>query len=96
MDEDSITKQKTRQVYSFWKINVFRLHLNDSREGFSQRGRGRSFHVDGPKTGGGGGWGGGANKKKNKKKRELTVLTESGARNLEAENIRSRIHSTSL
>ena len=31
------------------KGNVFRLHLNESREGFCQRGRGRSFHVDGPK-----------------------------------------------
>ena len=28
----------------------FRLLLNESREGFSRRGRGRSFHVDGPKT----------------------------------------------
>ncbi len=28
----------------------FRLHFNESREGFCRRGRGRSFHVDGPKT----------------------------------------------
>ena len=28
----------------------FRLDLNESREGFCQRGRGMSFHVDGPKT----------------------------------------------
>ena len=28
----------------------FSLHLNESREGFCRRGRGRSFHVDGPKT----------------------------------------------
>ena len=28
----------------------FRLDLNESKEGFCQRGRGRSFHVDGPKT----------------------------------------------
>ena len=49
MDKDS-TEQKTWQVYSFGKINVFRLHLNESRDGFCQRGRGRSFHVDGPKT----------------------------------------------
>ena len=42
--------RKTWQVYSFGKINVFRLHLNESRESFSQRGRGRSFHVDGPNT----------------------------------------------
>ena len=32
----------------FGEINVFRLHLNESREGFCRRGRGRSFHVDGP------------------------------------------------
>ena len=32
------------------KRNIFRLHLNESREGFCRRGRGRSFHVDGPKT----------------------------------------------
>ena len=25
-------------------------NLNESREGFCRRGRGRSFHVDGPKT----------------------------------------------
>ena len=25
-------------------------NLNESREGFCQRGRGRSFHIDGPKT----------------------------------------------
>ena len=24
--------------------------MNESRDGFCQRGRGRSFHVDGPKT----------------------------------------------
>ena len=44
MDEDSSTEQKTWQVYSFGKRNVFRLHLYESR------GRGRFFHVDGPKT----------------------------------------------
>jgi len=32
------------------EIDVFRLDLNESREGFCWRGRGRSFHVDGPKT----------------------------------------------
>ena len=32
------------------KTHVFRLHLNESREGFRRRRRGRSFHVDGPKT----------------------------------------------
>ena len=52
MEEDSSTEQKTWQVYRFVKRTVFtfRLHLNESREGFCQRGRGRSFHVDGPKT----------------------------------------------
>ena len=32
------------------KINVFRLDMKESRKGFCRRGRGRSFHVDGPKT----------------------------------------------
>ena len=50
MDEDSSTKQKTRQVYSFGKRNVFKLHLNESRESFCRRGRGRSLHVEGSKT----------------------------------------------
>ena len=50
MDKDVSTEQKTRQVYNFGKRNVFRLDLNESREGFCQRGRGRSFHVDGPST----------------------------------------------
>ena len=50
MDEDSSTQQKEWQVYSFGKRNVFRLHLNESREGFCRRERGRSFHVDGQKT----------------------------------------------
>ena len=30
--------------------NVLILDLNESREGFCQTGRGRSFHVDGLKT----------------------------------------------
>ena len=47
MDEDISTEQKTWQVYNFGKRNVFRLDLNESREGFCRRGRGRSFHVDG-------------------------------------------------
>ena len=50
VDDDSSTEQKIWQVCSFGKRNVFRLHLTESREGFSRRGRGRSFHVDGPKT----------------------------------------------
>ena len=58
MDEDCSMEQKTWQVYSFGENKVFRLYLYESREGFCQRGRGRLFHVDGPKT---------------KKARELTV-----------------------
>ena len=52
MDGDSSTDQKTWQVqvYSSGKRNVFRLDLNESRQNFCRRGRGRSFHVDGPKT----------------------------------------------
>ena len=29
--------------------SVFRVHFNESREGFCRKGRGRSFHADGPK-----------------------------------------------
>ena len=57
---------------------MFRLHLKESRKGFGQRGRGRSFHVDGPKNRKGAG----------------TNSGESGARNLEAEtseSMRSRV-----
>ena len=43
-------EQKTWQVHNFGKRNVFRSDLNEAREGFCRRGRGRSFHVDGPKT----------------------------------------------
>ena len=50
MDEDISTEQKTWQFNNFGKRNVFRLDLNESREGFCRRGRGRLFHVDGPKT----------------------------------------------
>ena len=50
MDEDISMEQKIWQVYNFVKINVFRLDFNEPREGFCQRGRGRSFHVYGPKT----------------------------------------------
>ena len=80
-----IRKHGRSTVYG--EINVFRLHLNDSREGFSQRGRGGSFHVDGPKA---------EKKKKKKKKKSGTNSAESGARNLEAKSMRSRIDSTSL
>ena len=50
MDGDINTEQETWHVYNFGKRNVFRLHLNESREGFCRRGRRRSFHVDGPET----------------------------------------------
>ena len=52
MDGDSSTDQKTWQVqvYSFGKKECFRLYLNESRQNYCRRGRGRSFHVDGPKT----------------------------------------------
>ena len=63
----------------FWEKKCFRLNLNESREGFCRRGRSRSFHVDGPKT---------------QKAREPTAEIESGARNLEAESIRSRAERT--
>ena len=50
MDKDISTEQKTWQVYNFGKINVFRLDLNECRESFCRRGRGRSSCVDGLKT----------------------------------------------
>ena len=53
--------------------------MNESREGFCRRGRGRSFHVDGPKT---------------EKAREPTVESLVSARNLEAGSIRSGAEST--
>ena len=37
MDEDISTEQKTWQVYNFGKRNVFRLDLNESRQGFCRR-----------------------------------------------------------
>ena len=69
MVKDSSMEQKTWRVYSFGKRHVFRLHFKESRKGFCQRGRGRSFHVDGP----------------NNRKGAGTNSGESGARNLEAE-----------
>ena len=72
--------RKTWQVCNFGKRTVFRLHLNESREGFCRRGRGRPFPKPqgrGPKTENAG-----------------TNSRESGARNLEAESIRNRTEST--
>ena len=37
------------QLWDFFNL-FFRLDLNESREGVCQRGKGRSFHVDGLKT----------------------------------------------
>ena len=68
MDKDA-RNRKIWQVCNFGKRNVFRLDLNESR-GFCWKGRGRSFHADGPKT-------------------EKVQNQQSGARNLEAESIRS-------
>ena len=65
MDENS-KDQKTWQIYNFRKRNVFRLRLNESRDGVCRRGRGRSFHVDGPKR----------KKKKREKKKEEEKKTE--------------------
>ena len=52
--------------------------MNESLEGFYWTGRGRSFHVEGPKT---------------EKGQEPAVEIKSGVRNLEAESIRSRVES---
>ena len=49
MDEDERNRKHGRSTI-FVKRHVFRLDLNESREGFCRRGRGRSFQVDGPKT----------------------------------------------
>ena len=46
----SARNRKIWQVYNFGKRNVFRLQLNEPREGFCRTGRGRSFHADGSKT----------------------------------------------
>ena len=34
----------------FWRKKCLDVWLKESREGFCRRGRGRSFHVEGPKT----------------------------------------------
>ena len=54
MDEDFSTEQKTWQVYNFGKRNVFRLDLNESREGFCRREKVRTKRtILAVKTGGG-------------------------------------------
>ena len=80
-------EQKTWQVYNFGKRNVFRLDLNESREGFCQRGRGSSFHIDAPKTEK-------VQEPTENRKGPGTNSGESGMRNLEAETIRSGAEST--
>ena len=77
MDEDSSTEQKTCQVYSFEKRNVFRLLLNESR--WVSVGEGGEVIP--------------CRWAENRKGAE-TNSGESGARNLEAEIIRSRAEST--
>ena len=47
MDEDSSMEQKMWQVYSFGKRNVFRLHLNESREAVM----GGLLNSEGPELG---------------------------------------------
>ena len=49
MDKDARNEKHGRSTI-LGKRNVFRLDLKESREFFCRRGRGRSFHVDGPKT----------------------------------------------
>jgi len=66
-------------IYSLGKINVLRIDLNESREGFCRRGRGRSFQVEGPKT---------------EKAREPTLESLVRGISVEAESIRSREEST--
>ena len=46
-EEDCSTGQKTWQS---WERNIFRFDLKESGEGFCQRGKRRSFHVERPKT----------------------------------------------
>ena len=64
-------EQKTCQVYSFGKRKGWRFDLNESSEGLCWRGRGRSLHTEGPKTG----------------KVPEPAVGESGARNLKAKTI---------
>ena len=42
--------QHGRSVADLGKQNVLRLRFSESGDGFRRRGRGRSLHVDGPKT----------------------------------------------
>ena len=42
--------RKGKHGYNLGEKKCSRYGLNESREGFRQRGRGRPFHVEGPKT----------------------------------------------
>ena len=78
MDEDSNTEQKIWQVYSLGKRNVIRLNLNESSEGFLLDRKGKVIPCR---------W-------TEHRKGAGTNSGESGAKNLEAESIRSRAEST--
>ena len=77
-EEDSSEEWKTRQIYCFWKSRVLRLGLNTSREGFFQRGKERSFHVNlnGPQK-----------RLWNQQQKFLYAIIFIATRNLEAESI---------
>ena len=62
----------------FWKKKWFWIRFERVQRGYCRKGRGRSFHIDGPKT----------------EKARGTNSGESGARNLDAESIRSGAEST--
>ena len=49
-DKQQLGRVKICQVDSFGKRNALRFDLKEFREGFFQRGRERSFHVEGAKT----------------------------------------------
>ena len=67
--------QNGKHDYNFGKRTVLKFDLNEFSEGFCWSGRGRSFHVEGHKD----------------RKGMGTNCGESGATNLEAESIRSRV-----
>ena len=76
-EEDSSEEWKTRQVYCLRR--VLRLGLNTSREGFFQRGKERSFHVNGPKK-----------RLRNQQQKFPYAITFIAMRNLEAESISNK------
>ena len=66
MDEDEGTEQKTWQVYSLGKRNVFRLYLNESRRGFLSERKGKVIPC----------------RRTENRKGAKTSCEESGARNI--------------